>query len=78
MADQGEQMITNMSKTKTTLMIISYLITFVSLYMARVISLMIVQPIGSLMKHMDSVTNGELNHTALKVTSQDEIGRLTI
>lgn len=78
MADQGEQMNTNMSKTKTTLMIISYLITFVALYMARVISLMIVQPIGSLMKHMDSVTNGELNHSALKVTSQDEIGRLTV
>lgn len=74
---RGQETIADMNSTKTILIIISFLITFVSLYMARVISLMFAHPIARLMRRMDSITDGVLNHPPLKVTSEDELGRLT-
>lgn len=74
---QGQEMIKQMAKTKILLVIISCCVTLVALFMARVISIMFAFPIARLMRRMDSITNGELNHPALKVSSADELGRLT-
>ena len=76
--DRGNNLANDMESTKTILLILSYTITTVALVLAFYLSNNISKPITRLMNRIESISNRELNHEPLKITSKDEIARLTV
>ena len=76
--DRGNNLANDMKSTKTILLILSYTITTVALVLAFYLSNNISKPITRLMNRIESISNRELNHEPLKITSKDEIARLTV
>ena len=68
----------DMNSTKTILLILSYTITTVALVLAFYLSNNISKPITRLMNRIESISNGHLSHEPLKITSNDEVARLTV
>ena len=76
--DRGNNLANDMESTKTILLILSYTITTVALVLAFYLSNNISKPITRLMNRIESISNRELNHEPLEITSKDEIARLTV
>ncbi|MEO4052837.1 methyl-accepting chemotaxis protein [Solibacillus sp. CAU 1738] len=73
----GSKNIDSMNKSKIVLLILSCLITVTFIIAVLTITSMVVKPVTTLMRRMESITQGELNHPQLTVSSKDELGKLT-
>ena len=76
--DRGSDLADEMNTTKRILFILSYTLTAIALTLGFYVSNNISKPITLLMNRIESISTGELNHKPLKITSNDEIARLTV
>ncbi len=76
--DRGINLANDMNSTKTILFILSYALTAVALILGFYVSNNISKPITRLMNRIESISNRDLSHEPLKITSNDEVARLTV
>lgn len=76
--EHGNNLANDMNSTKKILFILSYALTAVALVLGFYVSNNISKPITHLMNRIESISNRNLNHEPLKITSNDEVGRLTL
>ena len=73
----GTESIDSIHNSKIILLILSTLITVSFIIAVLTITSMVVKPVSKLKQRMESITNGELNHAKLEVSTKDELGKLT-
>ena len=72
----GAGIIKEMSFIKSSLTVGSYMFTLFSIFMILYLANNISKPINKIMNRIESITERELNHEPLEVTSKDETKRL--
>ena len=76
--DRGNHLANDMNSTKMILLILSHALTVVALVLGFYVSNNISKPITRLMNRIESISSGNLSHEPLKITSNDEVARLTV
>ncbi|MGM9945572.1 MAG: methyl-accepting chemotaxis protein, partial [Lysinibacillus sp.] len=76
--DRGNILANDMNSTKMILLILSHALTVIALVLGFYVSNNISKPITRLMNRIESISNGNLSHKPLKITSNDEVARLTV
>ena len=76
--EHGKNLANDMNSTKIILLILSHALTVVALVLGFYVSNNISKPITRLMNRIERISNRNLNHEPLKITSNDEVGRLTV